>query len=150
MAYVSNCGNLPGAVFRRQLLLKLKAAGLDIDLFGSCFWNRTEEKKRRILRKRVVEYKFYFAFENSYHCRDYITEKFFMNSLTVGAVPVVWGATLDDYLAVATKGSFIHLEEFRNLTKLVEYLHYLDKNDKAYLKYFRYNDVHAVTIEIST
>ena len=42
------------------------------------------------------KYKFYLAFENSYHCNDYISEKFWRNSLGQGAVPIVYGPHPDD------------------------------------------------------
>ena len=42
------------------------------------------------------KYKFYFAFENSVHCNDYMSEKFWRNSLSQGLVPVVAGTHPDD------------------------------------------------------
>ena len=53
------------------------------------------------------------AFENAFYCKDYITEKLFYNSLTMGAVPVVLGATKSDYEAVMSFGSFIFAEDFK-------------------------------------
>ena len=37
------------------------------------------------------QYKFYLAFENSFHCNDYLSEKFWRNALHEGAVPIVFG-----------------------------------------------------------
>ena len=47
------------------------------------------------------KYKFYLAFENSNHCNDYISEKFWRNSLAQGLVPIVSGPHPDDVKAVA-------------------------------------------------
>ena len=41
-------------------------------------------------------FKFYLAFENSMHCNDYLSEKFWRNSLHQGLVPVVYGPHPDD------------------------------------------------------
>lgn len=61
----------------------------------------------------IAKYKFYLSFENSIHCNDYISEKFWRNALGGGAVPVVFGPHIDDVRAIAPPKSFIHAEEFR-------------------------------------
>lgn len=78
---------------------------------------------------------FYLAFENA-HFKDYITEKFWRNSFLAGAVPVVMGAPLDDYKAVAPPHSFIHVDEFVSMKHLVEFLKQLAKNEAVYNDYF--------------
>jgi hypothetical protein len=54
------------------------------------------------LCKEIIyhEYKFYFAFENSF-CDDYITEKFFL-TLRRPIIPVVYGAGPYDYYVTST------------------------------------------------
>ncbi|CAB4065146.1 FUT-1 [Lepeophtheirus salmonis] len=79
-------------------------------------------------------YKFYFAFENSL-CRDYVTEKFF-HALRLPVVPVVYGKS--NYTAVAPPHSFIDVRDFKSPKAVAEYLMYLDKNDTAYLEYFKW------------
>ena len=44
----------------------------------------------------IANFKFYLAFENAIHCNDYISEKFWRNALSSGAVPVVFGPHRDD------------------------------------------------------
>ena len=83
--------------------------------------------------------KFYLAFENSYHCKDYITEKVYRNAFLSGPVPIVWGSKKEDYEAVLPKHSFIFLEDYAsNFTKLRSYLNYLDQNDTAYGEYLNW------------
>jgi len=70
------------------------------------------------------------------HCRNYITEKFFINGLVAGVVPVVFGPKKASYEAVAPRNSFIHVEDFKRLSDLTNYLNYLHKNESAYAEYF--------------
>lgn len=78
---------------------------------------------------------FYLAFENA-HFKDYITEKFWRNSFLAGSVPIVMGAPLDDYKAVAPPHSFIHVDEFVGTEHLAEFLKQLAKDEAVYNNYF--------------
>ncbi|CAK8688124.1 unnamed protein product [Clavelina lepadiformis] len=137
---VGNCGSTPGARARMKYSEQLVKAGLDLDRRGGCFPNSPTPPPKN---KRATPswdnflrpYKFYMAFENAFSCNDYITEKFFRNSLTHGLVPVVLGAKKSDYEAVSPNHSFIYADDFENAEKLVEYLRYLDGNDTAYREY---------------
>ena len=115
---------------------KLIQAGLKLDRKGRCFpktgWANLDE---------IRKYKFYMAFENAFHCKDYITEKLFVNSLNMGTVPVVYGATKSDYEAVVPPGSFIFVEDFKTPKVLGDYLNYLDKNESAYKEYFKWRSM---------
>ena len=120
---------------------QLRAAGVHFDEYGRCFPDskvipHTAKEMQNLMRT----YKFFFAFENSLHCRDYVTEKFWDNSLRSGAVPVVWGPTKDDLLAVAPLDSFIFVEDFESPTHLANYLNFLDKHDNEYRKYFHWRE----------
>uniref|UniRef100_A0AAQ5ZU62 Fucosyltransferase n=1 Tax=Amphiprion ocellaris TaxID=80972 RepID=A0AAQ5ZU62_AMPOC len=77
---------------------------------------------------------FYLAFENSVS-KDYITEKLWYNAYESGAVPVVLGAPLSDYKAVAPPHSFIHVDEFASVRELANYLQELAKDKKRYAEY---------------
>ncbi|VDK74390.1 unnamed protein product [Dibothriocephalus latus] len=87
------------------------------------------------LETLALHYKFYLAFENS-NCVDYITEKFVMNALQFGILPVVMGAPREDYCAIAPPNSFIHVDDFSSPAQLAEYMNWLDQNDTAYASYF--------------
>ena len=89
----------------------------------------------------ISSFKFYLAFENAIHCNDYLTEKFWRNSLGAGAIPVVYGTHPDDVRAVAPPNSYIHVEDFASPAALVEYMNYLDGNDTAYLEYHQWREI---------
>ena len=55
------------------------------------------------------EYKFYLSFENA-RCKGYISEKF-LNPLGIGTVPIVAGASREDYEKIVPGGAFIQLKK---------------------------------------
>ena len=75
--FVSNCGGRNG----RQNYVQELSKHINVDIYGSCGKlkcpRHSAQKCFDMLNK---DYKFYLAFENS-NCRDYITEKFFVNGL---------------------------------------------------------------------
>ncbi|XP_076805936.1 4-galactosyl-N-acetylglucosaminide 3-alpha-L-fucosyltransferase FUT6-like [Clavelina lepadiformis] len=134
---VSNCGATKGAQTRMKLVQDLINAGLPVDRRGGCFPKNKPAPRGQQL-EIISEFKFYFAFENSYHCLDYITEKLSFNAFGGGAVPVVFGAKKSDYQAVVPPNSCIYVDDFANLQNLVNYLKYLDKNVTAYKEYMKW------------
>lgn len=86
---------------------------------------------------------FYLAFENA-HFKDYITEKLWRNAFLSGAVPVVMGAPLEDYRAVAPPRSFIHMDEFVSIKHLAEFLKQLAEDEGVYNDYFGWKQKWAV------
>ena len=146
---VSDCGETKGAKARFQYVQRMIDAGLLLDGFGTCFdqqidgypWSRRSFDKngRRLFQPgKLAGYKFYLAFENSIHCRDYISEKFWRNSLDNGLVPIVFGPHPDDVRAMAPPNSYIHTEDFSSPAELTRFLDYLDKNVTAYLEYHQW------------
>ena len=131
---VSNCNFLPGAVTRMQITKDLIKAGLIVHRYGKCFKN--SKNIDEIDEKTLNSYKFYLSFENALHCKDYITEKFWLKSIQAGRVPVVWGPSKEDVTRLAPTKSFIHYEDFDSPASLASYLMYLNKNDTAYREYF--------------
>jgi len=71
--------------------------------------------------------KIFLAFENAYHCNDYISEKFWRNAFGQNQIPIVFGPHEDDVAAVAPPNSYIHAEKFESPEELVEYIDYLGK-----------------------
>ena len=132
---VSNCYSK-----RMEYAKSLIDAGLKVDTFGSCFGSRNIGLGRysQQMYKELSFYKFYFAFENSIGCKDYITEKFWFNGLRSGTVPIVWGPRKSDILKVAPSKSFIHSSDFETPAKLVEYLNFLVDNETAYAEYLQW------------
>jgi len=142
---VSNCHLTKGSVRRLKIVEKMVAAGIDIDRRGGCFPNnpkpplgRNSQVTGSLMHEFIADYRFYLSFENSHHCRDYITEKFFISGLLAGAVPLVWGATRGDYEAILPPNSFIFVDDFISFGHLREYLDYLSKNESAYAEYFQW------------
>lgn len=142
VAIVSNCGYTPGARTRMKMLKEIMSLGFKLEGYGGCFkggnFANGRSRHQDEFHAEIRKYKFYFSFENSRHCKDYITEKFFNNAIRSLAVPVVWGATKQDYEAVAPPGSFIFAEDFPSMKDLTDYLNYLDGNDTAYLEYLKW------------
>jgi len=113
---------------------------IQVDIYGACGnfkCSRTDANKCFELLDR--EYKFYLAFENS-NCRDYITEKFFVNGLQRNILPIVMGARPEDYEMSSPQKSYIHVDEFESAKELAEYLNLLDKNDDLYNSYFKWKN----------
>ena len=87
-------------------------AGLKMDGFGHCFENVIGGRPWSIYQSDSViwgqfaKYKFYLAFENSIHCPDYMSEKFWRNSIRQGLVPVVSGTHPDDVKVNSTDTGF--------------------------------------------
>ncbi|BFZ05173.1 hypothetical protein BsWGS_08211 [Bradybaena similaris] len=132
--FVSNCGARNG---RRQYANEL-AKYIEIDIYGGCGQlkcPRFEANKCFEMLNR--DYKFYLSFENS-NCRDYITEKFFINGLKHDVIPIVMGAAPEDYERAAPPHSYIHVDDFESPKELADYLHKLDKNDDLYNEYFQW------------
>ena len=131
---VSNCNRTAGARLRMNYVEQLVRAGLDLDRRGKCF-----PQNGYVDKEEIVNYKFYLSFENSWHCKDYITEKVFKNAFKIGgAVPIVFGAKKSDYEALVPPGSCIYAEDFKSPKSLVDYLNYLDKNETAYRSYMKW------------
>ena len=132
--FVSNCASSND---RHEYATELSKY-IQVDVFGKCGNNKchksTPKKCFEMLQK---DYRFYLAFENS-NCRDYITEKFFVNSLQNNVIPIVMGAKPKDYERVAPFNSYIHVDNFKGPKDLAEYLKVLESNEYLYNKYFRW------------
>lgn len=116
---------------RTKVYQELKAL-IPIQVYGQ--WSKISLSSENLL-PTINRCYFYLAFENS-QFKDYITEKLWNNAYRGGAVPVVLGAPLDDYTAVAPPHSFIHVDEFASVKDLAEFLTQLAKDEKRYGEYF--------------
>jgi len=138
--FASNCGLTQGAKNRLNLVQKLVDMGLNVDRRGNCFpdapvVSTRQEHMIKAMRDFISSHKFFLAFENTHNCKDYITEKLYVDSLKNGAVPIVYGARKEDYEAVIPKKSAIFVDDFPDLGQLIDHIKYLDKNDTAYMEY---------------
>ncbi|KAL1482872.1 hypothetical protein MTO96_013379 [Rhipicephalus appendiculatus] len=137
----SNCG---GANLRWPYVREL-AKHVKVDVYGGC---GTKVCPGHFTRDCGVteRYKFYLAFENS-NCREYITEKLWWNAYHKEVVPVVMGATREEYARLAPPHSFIHVEDFEGPEDLARYLVYLAGNASAYNEYFAWKRKYVVKNE---
>ncbi|KAK7099546.1 glycoprotein 3-alpha-L-fucosyltransferase A-like [Littorina saxatilis] len=130
--FVSNCGAQNGRLqYAREL-----AQHIQVDIYGGCGdLTCPRHEQSRCFQMLDTDYKFYLAFENS-NCRDYITEKFFINGLQHDVIPIVMGAHPDDYLRASPPNSFIHVDHFDSPKHLAAYLTKLDQDDRLFNQYF--------------
>lgn len=135
--FVSNCG----ARNKRLEYARELSRYIEVDIFGSCGNKRCPRNRANECFEMLNKnYKFYLAFENS-NCRDYITEKFFVNGLghnskDYNLIPIVMGSHPNDYYRSSPHHSYIHVDDFDTPKELAQYLHLLDKNDHLYNKFF--------------
>ncbi|CAH1786208.1 unnamed protein product [Owenia fusiformis] len=132
--FVSNCG----ARNNRKQYAEELGKYIEVDIYGSCGVKKCPRSQSgKCFDMLDNDYKFYLSFENS-NCRDYITEKFYVNGLGHNVIPIVMGAHPDDYKRVGPPRSFIHVDEFANPEALAKYLHKLDQDDNLYNEYFQW------------
>ncbi|XP_078489497.1 alpha-(1,3)-fucosyltransferase C [Ciona intestinalis] len=137
---VSNCANTVSSELRHNYAYQLVRSGLNVDQFGNCQGMAfpVESRFDPLFYETLGKYKFYFSFENSYHCKGYITEKLWFNALYSGAVPIVFGPHPRDVAAVLPPKSYIHAEDFGSASELATYIQYLDTNATAYAEYLHW------------
>ncbi|KAK0086738.1 hypothetical protein PV325_002654 [Microctonus aethiopoides] len=132
--FVSNCHPRNN----RMQYVKELSKYIEVDIYGACGSLRCPRSQAQTCFEMLdADYKFYLAFENS-NCRDYITEKFFVNGLGHNVLPIVMGAHPTDYAKSAPYRSYIHVDEFESPRELAEYLHRLDRDDELYNSYFKW------------
>ena len=123
----SNCH---ASSWGRVKFVKALAEHVQVNTYGACGKFKCK-RGSPACEKTLDSHKFYLALENS-ECADYITEKFWRNSLQRGLVPMVYGAPREDYARVAPPNSFIHLQDFASMSELADYIRLVDSNDTLY------------------
>ena len=108
-----------------------------MDIYGKCGNLTCQQQDGNCLNMLANDYKFYLAFENS-NCKDYISEKFYINGLRHNILPIVMGPSHEDYTAVAPPHSFLHVDQFKNPAQLAKYLNMLDRDFDMYNKFFEW------------
>ena len=139
----SHCGK------QRDKLVKKLMEYIPVHVYGGCApkfsQNRQCRKRDENCLKTLSKYKFYLAFEN-WNCIDYISEKYWINSLQNDIVPVVLGGGNYSNSNLAVPGSYINVMDFKSVKDLADYLVMLDKNDTAYNEYFSWKERYYVDV----
>ena len=134
---------------REKYILELQKY-MQVDVYGSCNSRsircdnyKSKGEKDACMKDMFNSYKFYLSFENS-NCDHYITEKYWQfyyekYFFDVNIVPIVRGASINHY-GGTTFGhkTHIHVDSFDSPESLADYIHYLDRNNTAYLEYFEW------------
>ena len=140
---VSHCGK------QRDKLVKKLMEYISVHVYGGCASKFSQNRQCRRgdenCMKTLRRYKFYLAFENG-NCIDYISEKYWINSLQNDIVPVVFGGGNYSNSKLAVPGSYINVMDFKSAKDLADYLVMLDKNDTAYNEYFSWKERYYVDV----
>lgn len=136
--FVSNCGAKARMDLFRGIESHLPAN--KVQRFGKCGGKKDPCGSRfniSCITESSRRFKFYAAFENT-RCDGYITEKF-SRGYEYGMVPIAWGGlSRADYEKLVPANSFIHVDDFRGVKALADYLLELDKDDIRYNRYFEW------------
>nr|XP_054758679.1 alpha-(1,3)-fucosyltransferase 7-like [Lytechinus pictus] len=143
VAWVSTNCHPSTLSYDRTGFVNALARHVEVDKYGPCGTMACKDLATCGLQK----YRFYLALENS-ECEDYITEKFWYTSLTLGLIPIVFGAPKENYLRVAPPNSFIFVPDFSSIETLAAYLVKLSENDALYNEYFEWKKEGSVTSHI--
>ena len=92
------------------------------------------------------KYKFYLAFENSI-CKDYVTEKLYVNALQHNMLPVVINAANFSDSTVAPPGCCIKASDFKGARELAEYIKMVASNSTLYSNYFKWHSRYTIQLE---
>ncbi|XP_060063939.1 glycoprotein 3-alpha-L-fucosyltransferase A-like [Ylistrum balloti] len=130
--FVSHCGTAS----RRLDYINTMKSFYDIDIYGACGKLKCPKSKWGECHKKIENYKFYLAFENSL-CKDYITEKMFkIYWLNSKAIPVGRGPTqYDVYLPPNT---YLDTSKYRSSKELADHMWRLSKNESEATTYFKW------------
>ena len=121
---------------------------IDVKVFGNCGTLKCSRTNKEQCFAELRKYKFYIAFENTF-CKDYITEKFYVNSLQNGLVPIVLSGvnTSDD--TYVPPGSFINALDFPTVKDLADHMTKVGSSPELYNEYFRWRSNYTLIFESS-
>ena len=119
---------------------------IDVDVYGRCGSKKCGSKED--CYAAIRKYKFYLSFENSY-CKDYITEKFYFNSLKNGIVPVIisWVNTSYTSHMIVPPGSFINAVDFPTVKALADYMVKVGSSPDLYNEFFRWRAMYDLKLD---
>jgi len=141
--FVSNCGAKERMQLFRNLTEFLPRGSAN--QYGKCGEPDPCHKERACKKQLSSQYKFYAAFENT-RCDGYITEKL-VTAYDNNMVPIVWGGLgRSDYERLVPGDSFIHVDDFKTLEQLAEFMLELDRDASRYNAFFAWKKkLHVVS-----
>ncbi|XP_061589405.1 alpha-(1,3)-fucosyltransferase 7-like [Cololabis saira] len=128
---------------KRSRVFKELSAVVPVQVYGN--WKQKPLSSKDLL-PTISRCYFYLAFENS-EAKDYITEKLWKNAYQGGAVPVVLGPPMSHYKDVAPPNSFIHIDEFKSVKEMGQYLQQVAGDKKRYAEYFKWKQHWMVRLQ---
>ena len=113
----------------------------NMKFYGNCGIASDSEYKLVKLKPRVSGkfFRFVFVVESSC-CRDFIGKTVWKNALYFEAIPVIIGPPRSSYEKVLPKNSFIHVDDFKTVYDLMDWLMHLSQNADDYGKYFEWRN----------
>ena len=126
--------------YRIDFIKKLKKH-IDVDLYGNCKSEVNPDLPECPIHSKECEklqskYKFTLSLENAY-CTDYVTEKFYINALKRGNVPIILNRGNMSNPNVAPPKSYINILDFKDIKGLAKYLKKVASDNT------KYNEFHA-------
>ncbi|XP_071839559.1 4-galactosyl-N-acetylglucosaminide 3-alpha-L-fucosyltransferase FUT6-like [Apostichopus japonicus] len=136
----SHCPLSPRHYKRRDFAYALKEH-INITMYGTCGDGRFDGEE---YTEAVTEHKFSLILENSC-CSEYITEKFWDSLLIYNQVPVVYGATREEYDRIAPPKSYIFMQDFSSLEELAGFITKVGSSEIEYNEYHYWRRLGYVT-----
>ncbi|KAJ8728169.1 hypothetical protein PYW08_016554 [Mythimna loreyi] len=140
---MSNCG----VTARNEFLKKLRKY-VNVDIYGGCADKKELKNSCPGHFKRdcdvVTEYVFYLVLENT-SCFQYVTEKVFNHAYSKGAIPVIFGPTLEDVEGLLPPGSYLHADADTNIEMLAKNINTIAKNSELILAMHMWRNHFAIT-----
>ncbi|XP_054764887.2 glycoprotein 3-alpha-L-fucosyltransferase A-like [Lytechinus pictus] len=130
----SNCAQI---FWPRIPIVEQLGRRVQLDTYGRCGKLSCQPQRSETCNHMLKEYKFYMTLANS-ECHEYITEKFWTQTIGQGIVPVVYGAPKSDFQKMGPPNSFIHLSDYSSLKEMAEHLKKLNKDHESYMKYLEW------------
>ena len=146
---VSNCD----ISHRNQLVKLLQEEGIKVSVAGKCSedwgWESTFNCKghgsNNNFVKELRHFKFYLALENAI-CQDYITQKYYLNSLKNNLIPIVLGGAVYSDPRLALPGSYINVQDYASIEQLANHIKAVASNEALYNSYFRWRYEYKITL----
>jgi hypothetical protein len=82
----------------------------------------------------IDDYMFYLSFENS-NCDGYVTEKVWWNAYEKNSIPIVMGASQENYRKLLPPRSYLNIDDYAHPKDLATYIRYLNSTGK-YREYY--------------